>query len=143
MNEQRQRRLQDRIREIVARMLERQIKDPRLGFVTVTDVRITADLRDATVFYTVYGDDADWEGTAAALASAQGLIRAEVGKQTGIKHTPTVAFQPDELPTNARHIDDLIHQARRRDEEVAQLAVDAQPIGDADPYRKPATDDEA
>lgn len=134
-NQQRQRRLQDRIREIVAGMLERRIKDPRLGFVTVTDVRITADLRDATVYYTVYGDDADKAGTAAALASAQGLIRAEVGRQTGIKHTPTVTFVLDELQDNAQHIDEAISRAREQDEQVARLAVNAEPAGDPDPYR--------
>jgi ribosome-binding factor A len=140
VNEQRQRRLQDRIREIVAGLLERRIKDPRLGFVTVTDVRITADLRDATVYYTVYGDDADRAGTAAALASAQGLIRAEVGRQTGIKHTPTVSFVLDELQENAQHLDEAISRAREQDEQVARLAVNAEPSGDPDPYRKP--DDE-
>lgn len=132
---QRQRQIQDRIREIVAGMLERRIKDPRLGFVTVTDVRITADLREATVYYTVYGDDAERAGSEAALASAQGLLRAEVGKQTGIKHTPTLAFVPDQLPDSARHIDDLITKARRHDEEVAKQAAGAEPAGDADPYR--------
>lgn len=142
VSEQRQRRLQDRIREIVAGLLERRIKDPRLGFVTVTDVRITADLRDATIFYTVLGDEPDRAGTAAALASAQGLIRAEVGKQTGLKHTPTVSFVADQLPDTARHMDDLINQARKHDEEVARLAVDAKPVGDADPYRTEEGDDE-
>lgn len=137
VSEQRQRRLQDRIREIVAGMLERRIKDPRLGFVTVTDVRITADLRDATVYYTVYGDDADKAGSAAALASAQGLIRAEVGRQTGIKHTPTVSFVLDELQENAQHIDEAISRAREQDEQVARLAVNAKPSGDPDPYRAP------
>lgn len=140
VSEQRQRRLQDRIREIVAGMLDRRIKDPRLGFVTVTDVRITADLRDATVYYTVYGDDTDKAGTAAALASAQGLIRAEVGRQTGIKHTPTVSFVLDELQENAQHLDEAISRAREQDEQVARLAVNAKPSGDPDPYRR---DDEA
>ena len=141
VSEQRQRRLQDRIQEIVAGLLERRIKDPRLGFVTITDVRITADLRDATVYYTVFGDEPDRAGTAAALASAQGLIRAEVGRQTGIKHTPTLTFVPDELPDNARHMDDLIDRARRHDEEVARLAVDAEPVAD-DPYRTDGNDEE-
>ena len=98
MNEQRARRLADRIQVIVAEMLERRIKDPRLGFVTVTDVRVTGDLREATVFYTVMGDQAEQEATAQALASATGLIRSEVGKQTGIKFTPTIAFVADAVP---------------------------------------------
>lgn len=135
VHEQRQRRLQDRIREIVAGLLERRIKDPRLGFVTVTDVRITADLRDATVFYTVYGSDAEQAGTAAALASATGLIRSEVGRQTGVKHTPSITFVLDELPDTAQHLDDAIRRARAHDEQVARSAVGARPAGDADPYR--------
>jgi ribosome-binding factor A len=84
MSEQRARKLADRIQVIVAEMLERRIKDPRLGFVTVTDVKVTGDLREATIFYTVLGDQVEREATAQALASATGVIRSEVGKQTGI-----------------------------------------------------------
>ena len=140
MNEQRARRLADRIQEIVAEMLERRIKDPRLGFVTVTDVKVTGDLREATVFCTVMGDEAEREAEAAALASATGLIRSEVGKQTGIKFTPTLEFVADAVPENAAHIEDLLRQAKARDEAVAGLAADASFAGDPDPYRK---DDEA
>lgn len=135
MNEQRARRLADRIQVIVAEMLERRIKDPRLGFVTVTDVKITGDLREATVFYTVLGDTAEREDTAAALASATGLIRSEVGKQTGIKFTPTIEFVADAVPENAAHIDDLLRQARERDAEVAGLAAGATYAGDPEPYK--------
>lgn len=136
MNEQRARRLADLIQEIVAEMLERRIKDPRLGFVTVTDVRVTGDLREATVFYTVMGDALQQESSAQALASATGLIRSEVGKQTGIKFTPTITFVADAVPENAAHIEDLLRQARERDAEVAGLAAEAHFAGDPDPYRK-------
>ena len=136
MNEQRARRLADRIQVIVAEMLERRIKDPRLGFVTVTDVRVTGDLREATVFYTVMGDQAEQEATAQALASATGLIRSEVGKQTGIKFTPTIAFVADAVPENAAHIEDLLRQARERDQEGGGIAADAGIAGDPDPYKK-------
>ncbi|HNO15021.1 MAG: 30S ribosome-binding factor RbfA [Actinobacteria bacterium] len=142
MNEQRARRLADRIQVIVAEMLERRIKDPRLGFVTVTDVRVTGDLREATVFYTVMGDQAEQEATAQALASATGLIRSEVGKQTGIKFTPTIAFVADAVPENAAHIEDLLRQARERDQEVAGIAADADFAGDPDPYKHPDDEDE-
>ncbi|MCU0296567.1 MAG: 30S ribosome-binding factor RbfA [Candidatus Nanopelagicales bacterium] len=135
MNEQRARRLADRIQVIVAEMLERRIKDPRLGFVTVTDVRVTGDLREATVFYTVLGDAVEQEATAQALASATGLIRSEVGKQTGIKFTPTIAFVADAVPENAAHIEDLLRRARERDAEVAGLAAAADFAGDPDPYK--------
>ena len=142
MNEQRARRLADRIQVIVAEMLERRIKDPRLGFVTVTDVRVTGDLREATVFYTVMGDQAEQEATAQALASATGLIRSEVGKQTGIKFTPTIAFVADAVPENAAHIEDLLRQARERDAEVAGMAAGAEFAGDSDPYKTEAEDEQ-
>jgi ribosome-binding factor A len=135
MNEQRARRLADRIKVIVAEMLERRIKDPRLGFVTVTDVRVTGDLREATVFYTVLGDEAEREETAKALDSATGLLRSEVGKQTGIKFTPTLTFVADAVPESAAHIEDLLRQARERDEEVAGIAAEATFAGDPDPYK--------
>ncbi len=142
MSEQRARRLADRIQVIVAEMLERRIKDPRLGFVTVTDVRVTGDLREATVFYTVLGDQVEREATAQALASATGVIRSEVGKQTGIKFTPTIAFVADAVPENAAHIEDLLRQARERDQEVAGIAADADFAGDPDPYKHPDDEDE-
>ncbi len=106
-------KLADQIKVIVAEMLERRIKDPRLGFVTVTDVRLTGDSREATVFYTVLGSASDHAGTAIALASATGLIRSQVGKQLGMKFTPTVTFVLDALPENAKQIDDLLDRARR------------------------------
>ena len=90
MDQARARKLSGRVAQIVAEMLERRIKDPRLGFVTITDARMTNDLREATVFYTVYGTPEERAGTAAALASATGVIRAEVGRQTGLRHTPSL-----------------------------------------------------
>ncbi len=136
-SEARQRKMADRIKQIVARMLESRVKDPRLGFVTVTDVRITPDLRDASVFYTVLGDDAERESTAAALESAKGLLRSEVGKQTGVKFTPTLTFILDALPDTARHLDELLEQAARADEAVHAQAAQAHFAGEADPYRHP------
>jgi ribosome-binding factor A len=132
----RARKLADRIQQIVAEMLERRIKDPRLGFVTVTDTRLTNDLRDATVFYTVYGTDAERADSAAALDSAKGVIRSEVGKRTGVRHTPSLTFVPDALPENARQIDDLLAKARAADEQVAKVAEGALPAGEANPYRE-------
>jgi ribosome-binding factor A len=135
MNQARARKLGDRIAEIVAEMLERRIKDPRLGFVTVTEARLTGDLREATVFYTVYGSDDEVAGTKAALASATGLIRSEVGKQTGLKHTPSISFSQDTIPDTARTIEDLVEKARAADAKVAAVRADAVPAGDPDPYR--------
>lgn len=138
----RARKLADRIRVVVAETLQRRIKDPRLGYVTITDTRVTGDLREATVFYTVYGDDEERAASAAALESAKGVLRSEVGRQTGVRFTPTLAFVADALPDNARTIDDLLAKARAADEEVRKTATDAQYAGDADPYRKPAADED-
>ncbi|HLV73225.1 ribosome-binding factor A [Actinomadura hallensis] len=138
----RARKLADRIQQIVAEMLERRIKDPRLGFVTVTDTRITNDLRDATVYYTVYGSDGERAETAAALESAKGVIRSEVGRKTGVRHTPSITFVMDSLMENAAHIDDLLAKARARDAEVARAAQNASPAGDPNPYRTSGSDDE-
>lgn len=130
-------RLADRIREIVAESLKHRVKDPRLGFITVTDARITGDLREATVFYTVYGDDSERADTAVALESVKGLLRSEVGRQTGIKFTPTLTFVPDAVPETAANIEDLLRKAREADEEVARNAAGAAYAGEADPYRAP------
>ncbi len=131
----RARRLAERVKEIVANALEHEVKDPRLGFVTVTDVRVTADLREATVFYTVLGDEGEQAATATALESAKGILRSEVGRQTGIKHTPSLAFIVDALPDTARHIDDLLREAAAADARVHAQASGAAFAGDADPYR--------
>ncbi len=118
MSNPRVRRIADRIKVVVAEMLERRIKDPRLAnenghLVTVTDVRVSGDAQQASVFYTVLGEEADLAGTAAALESAKGLIRSEVGRQLGTRHVPTLEFIHDALPESARHIDDLLERARR------------------------------
>lgn len=130
-------KLADQIKVIVAEMLERRIKDPRLGFTTVTDVRLTGDTREATVFYTVYGSDEEQAGTAAALTSATGLIRAQVAKQLGLKFAPTISFVADAVPQAARQIEDLLVQAQSGDARVAEQAATAAYAGDADPYKRP------
>jgi len=138
MDADRANKLADRIAKIVAEMLERRVKDPRLGFITVTDARLTGDLREATVYYTVYGSADEQAGTAAALKSATGLIRSEVGRQTGLRHTPSLSFVRDTLPEGARHMEELVAQARAADAALAQVREGAQPAGAPDPYRVPA-----
>jgi ribosome-binding factor A len=135
-------KLADQIKVIVAEMLERRIKDPRLGFVTVTDVRLTGDSRDATVFYTVLGSEEEQANTAAALRSATGLIRAQVGKQLGLKFTPTLTFVSDAVPENARQIEDLLAQARSVDARVAEQAAGAAYAGEPDPYKRDDDEEE-
>jgi ribosome-binding factor A len=141
MDAARARRLAERISKIVAEMLERRVKDPRLGFVTVTEAKLTGDLREATVFYTVYGSPEEREESAAALRSATGIVRTEVGRQLGLRHTPSLAFVEDVLPDNARRIDDLVAAAKSADAELARTREGAEWAGDPDPYRKPAEDD--
>ena len=141
MDDARTRRLAERISKIVAEMLERRIKDPRLGFVTVTEARLTNDLREATVFYTVYGSAEERQDTAAALRSATGIIRSEVGRLMGLRHTPSIEFVADAVPENAQRIDDLVAAAREADAELARTREGAEWAGDPDPYRKPADDE--
>jgi len=129
------RRHAERVRELVASVVRTQVKDPRLGMITITDARMTPDLRDATVYYTVLGDAAAQSGTAAALESAKGMLRSTVGKALGLRHTPTLTFVQDDVPEKARHIDALLAAARHADAEVQRLAANAQYAGDAQPYR--------
>ena len=134
-DEARTRRMSVRVREIVANVIERQVKDPRLGMVTVTDTRMTPDLREATVFYTVWGDDNVRQDTARALESAKGVIRSAVGRGTGLKHTPSIAFVMDAIPENARYIEEVLDRARMADEQVHQIAEHATFAGEPEPYR--------
>ena len=131
------RKIADRIQVIVAEMLERRIKDPRLGFLTITDVRLTGDSQQATIFYTVYGEEAERTSSAAALESAKGLLRSEVAKQLGMRHAPSLTFIHDALPENARHLDEVLARARQSDEAVAAARSGASYAGEIDPYRKP------
>lgn len=137
----RARRLAKRIIQIVASTLEHEVKDPRLKLVTITDARLTADLREATVYYTVYGDETDHTNSAAALASATGVVRTAVGRQTGVRHTPSIAFVPDAVPEGAARMEELLAGVRAADEEVASLAAAASYAGESDPYKKPHEDD--
>ncbi|WDG19109.1 30S ribosome-binding factor RbfA [Microbacterium sp. Clip185] len=134
MASERQARLADRIRVLIAERLEKGLRDPRLGFVTITDVRVTGDLQHASVFYTVLGTEQERLDSAAALTAATGMLRSEVGRKLGVRLTPTLEFIPDGVPENAGHIEDLLREARERDTAVAGLAASAQYAGDADPY---------
>jgi ribosome-binding factor A len=137
MASERQARLADRIRVLIAERLEKGLRDPRLGFVTITDVRVTGDLQHASVFYTVLGSEEERVSSAAALKAATGMLRSEVGRKLGVRLTPTLEFIADAMPENAGHIEDLLREARERDESVAGLAANASYAGEADPYVKP------
>lgn len=137
----RARKLADRIKVIVAEMLELRVKDPRLGFITITDARVTNDLQQATVFYTVLGDETAQADTAAALESARGVLRSEVGRQTGVRHTPSLTFIADAVPETAAHIEELLAKVAAADAEVHRAAAGATYAGEADPYRAPRVEE--
>ena len=136
-------KLADQIQVILASTIQKRIKDPRLGFLTITEVRLTGDNREATVFYTVLGDDEARKGTAAALESAKGMLRTTVGQQLGMKFTPTLTFVLDATPESARHIEDLLAQVQASDAEAAAAARGKEFAGEADPYRQPRQAEEA
>ncbi|GAA1475027.1 30S ribosome-binding factor RbfA [Corynebacterium felinum] len=133
-------RMAKRILHIVASAIEREIKDPRLEFVTITDARVTGDLHDATVFYTVRGksisDEPDTESAAEGLNRAKGQLRKIVGDQLSVRFTPTLSFELDTVPETSARMEDLLARARKRDAELAELRKNATPAGDADPYKE-------
>lgn len=133
----RRRKVEERIQNTVARLLERRIKDPRIGFITITDCRVTGDLQHATVFYTVFGDEDERKKTARALNSAKGLIRSEVGKALGIRLTPTIEFALDALPEQAASFEEKLASALHSDQQLRGTSQTASYAGEADPYRKP------
>lgn len=140
MGSERAARLADRIKVVLAERLEKGLRDPRLGFVTITDVRVTGDLQHASVFYTVLGSEEERADSAKALASATGMLRTEMGKHLNTRLTPSLQFIQDALPDNADAISVLLREARERDAAVAGIAGSAQYAGDADPYTKPRDD---
>lgn len=135
--------LADQIREVVARYIELRLKDPRIGFVTITDVRLTGDNRDATIFYTVYGSAEEFADTTAALNDAKGQIRSAVGQKLGMKFTPSISFMADAIPESSKVIDDLLAKAKEADAMVAKAAEGKEFAGEADPYKHDDEDDEA
>ncbi|WIE66944.1 30S ribosome-binding factor RbfA [Curtobacterium sp. MCLR17_054] len=139
---QRARKMADRIKEVVARRIDKGLRDPRLGFVTITDVRVTGDLQHASIFYTVYGTDEERADSAAALKAATGMLRSEVGKNITARLTPSLEFIADALPETSAHMEDLLVQAQVRDEQVRAASVGATYAGDADPYKRDEDEDD-
>ena len=127
----------DRIKVVVAQLLETKIRDPRLGFVTVTDARVTGDLQQASIFYTVLGDEDQRASTAAALESANGAIRSALGRELGLRITPSIAFFEDGLPESAKALESLLEKVHEQDVEVAKLRETATYAGGEDPYKVP------
>jgi ribosome-binding factor A len=133
----RARKLAERIKVLVAEALERAVKDPDLGFVTITEVKVTPDLQHASIFYTVYGTPAEKKRSAEIIEKNRGVVRREVGHNLSIRLTPTIEFIPDEIPETAAAMNDLLAEARARDEQVAKLAAEAHWAGDENPYKEP------
>jgi ribosome-binding factor A len=137
----RARKIADRIKTLIAANVESIVKDPDLGFITITDVRVTGDLQHASVFYTVFGDEAQRAKTAALLEKNKGRLRSFVGGQIQIRLTPSLDFFADAIPETAAHLEDLLREAKERDEAVAAAAAGATYAGEPDPYRKPDLED--
>jgi ribosome-binding factor A len=122
---------------LVAEALEKAVKDPDLGFVTITDVKVTPDLQHSTIFYTVYGSAEDKKRSGEIIDKNRGLIRREVGHNLNIRLTPTIEFIADEIPETAAHMNDLLAEAKARDAEVARIAAEAKWAGEENPYKEP------
>jgi len=133
----RARRLAERIKVLVAESLDRVIKDPDLGMVTITDVRVTPDLQHATIFYSVFGSAAEIAKSQELITRNTGRLRGEVGRHLQIRLTPTLELIIDEVPVTAAALNDLLAEARARDAEVAKLAAEAKFAGEENPYREP------
>lgn len=133
----RARKLAERIKVLVAEALEKVVKDPDLGFVTITEVKVTPDLQHAQIFYTVYGSDEDRVKSNEVIRRNTGRIRGDVGHNLSIRLTPTLEFIADELPENAAQMNDLLAVARAKDAQVAKIAAGAKPAGEANPYKEP------
>jgi ribosome-binding factor A len=128
------------IKTIAARMLSQRIQDPRLGFLTITDVRLSKDWHRCELFYTVLGDAAAWAASAEALESAKGQIRTQVSRQLRLRFAPELVFLPDAMPEQSGHIEQLLEAVSQADAKLADLAQGAAFAGDPDPYRAPAED---
>jgi ribosome-binding factor A len=102
----------------------------------VADRIKVVDLQQASIFYTVLGDDEARVNTAKVLESAKGLLRTEVGRELGTRITPSLTFFADALGENAKNFEDLLDQVRKSDEEIANLRSSAEPISGDDPYRQ-------
>jgi ribosome-binding factor A len=135
------RRVADRIREVAAHTLDREVKDPRLGFVTITEVRVTGDLQHATLYYTVLGDESAQQDTATALQRVTGLVRSEVGRAISLRLTPTIEFVQDSVPEDADRLESALRRARERDAELRRASEGASYAAGEDAYRPESADD--
>ena len=139
----RARKVAERIKVLTAQGLDTLVKDPRLGFVTITDARVTGDLQQATVFYTVLGTDQERQDAGEVLETYRGRLRSHIGKGLGIRLTPTLTFVLDALPEDAAHLEDVFRKVQEEDAQRAAGTTGATYAGEADPYRRPRAEDDA
>jgi ribosome-binding factor A len=104
------RRVDEAIRQVVGDAVQGELKDPRVGFVTVTDVRTSADLRHARVYVSVLGDDEQRQATMAGLRSAHGFLQGKVASELHLKRTPTLELHYDDTTDRAMRVDELIEE---------------------------------
>lgn len=109
-------RLRDRIKEVVSEIIQRKLKDPHVGFVTITDVAVTRDLREATVFYSVLGDTLTQRSTNKALESARGFIQSELAREIRIRKIPIISLKVDRSAEQGARIEMLLSQIHEEDE---------------------------
>lgn len=110
-------RVGEQMKKELGDIIGRKIKDPRIGFVTVTDVEVTGDLQQAKVFISVLGDDVQKENTLKALAKAKGFIRTEIGQRIRLRKTPEITFEFDQSIDYGNRIETLLHQVQNEDKE--------------------------
>ena len=110
-------RINEEFREVLAQEIQR-LKDPRVGFVTVTGVKVTSDLRHARIFYTVLGDESERRASGAGLRSARAHLRAVLGRQVRLKFLPELEFEEDTALEEAIRIDRIIDRVRGSEEET-------------------------
>ena len=117
-NQLRIEKLQELIKQEVGKMLLYDIKDPRIGFVTVTEVEMTGDLREAKIFVSIMGNDEQIKDTMDGLKSALGFIRREIGKRIRLRFTPEISFAPDKSLDYSEHIQKILLQIERERDSV-------------------------
>ncbi len=110
MSADRMRRVDEAVREVLSDVIASDIKDPRVGFVTVTAVQTSSDLRHARVFVSVLGDDPVRERSLAGLRSAHGFLQRRVASELRIKHTPTLEFAYDDSLDRSLRINELLEE---------------------------------
>ncbi|QKS71393.1 30S ribosome-binding factor RbfA [Paenalkalicoccus suaedae] len=108
-------RVAEQIKKEISAILQRELKDPRIGFITVTDVEVTGDLQQATVFVTVYGEDSERSDSLKALEKAKGFIRKEIGSRIQLRKTPELFFQVDESIEQGNRIEELIRKMNSKE----------------------------